>query len=394
METRNLYLFNPDHDLALANGDENFAPPSMAYTFGVDVGCLPMWYAKPGSTVFANLPDKKWLFKMQTLFPKLATISVESQPDRSSLESLYPWGWNVAVRKLFLAQGVVDKLLPDLNQLAELRQLSHRKTAIEALQFLHADSGLTAFLPPASKQLSANEAELFAKKYQRTVFKAPWSGSGRGHNWISGSLSENAKGWCRNIADKQGCVIGEQVYDKVRDFAMEFSCSDRQVSFVGYSLFETGETGGYKSNALMSDSAILKIITQFISEEFLIKIQIRLLQFIEKEIAVVYSGYLGVDMLIYKSDNGYLLHPCVEINLRMTMGMAARLFYDCFVHPDQTGHFYVDYYPSSDDLSNDHNQREQAIPLLIENGLVMHGYMSLSPVIENSHYRIRVEIDS
>jgi hypothetical protein len=392
MNNRCLYFFNPDHDLALANGDENFAPPIMAYTFGVDVGCFPMWYAEPGSTVLANLTDKKWLFKMQELFPQLSTILVESQPDFSSIESLCPWGWNVAVRKLFLAQGIADQLLPDLNQLAEIRRLSHRKTAIEALQFLHSDSDLTAFLPPTSKQLSANEAELFAKKYQRTVFKAPWSGSGRGHNWISGSLSENAKGWCRNIAEKQGCVIGEQMYDKVRDFAMEFRCSDGKVSFAGYSLFETGETGGYKSNALMSDSAILKIITQLIPNDLLLNVQKRLMQFIENEIAVVYSGYLGVDMLIYKSDNGYLLHPCVEINLRMTMGMAARLFYDRFVHPNKIGHFYVDYYPSSEELSNDHNQREQAIPLQIENGRITHGYMSLSPVIKNSHYRIRVEI--
>ena len=39
-----------------------------------------------------------------------------------------------------------------------------------------------------------------------------------------------------------------------------------------------------------------------------------------------YYGPFGIDMMIVESDNPacpYLLHPCVEINLRPTMGYAA-----------------------------------------------------------------------
>ena len=39
-----------------------------------------------------------------------------------------------------------------------------------------------------------------------------------------------------------------------------------------------------------------------------------------------YNGYLGpvgVDMFVYHDAEGYHLNPCVEINLRHTMGMVA-----------------------------------------------------------------------
>ena len=38
----------------------------------------------------------------------------------------------------------------------------------------------------------------------------------------------------------------------------------------------------------------------------------------------VYSGYLGVDMMVCRFPSGeveYRIHPCVEINLRMNMGV-------------------------------------------------------------------------
>ena len=37
-----------------------------------------------------------------------------------------------------------------------------------------------------------------------------------------------------------------------------------------------------------------------------------------------YCGYVGVDMFVYESDGGFRLAPCVEMNVRMTMGLLAR----------------------------------------------------------------------
>ncbi len=39
----------------------------------------------------------------------------------------------------------------------------------------------------------------------------------------------------------------------------------------------------------------------------------------------LYTGYAGVDMMICETAGGYRVQPCVEINMRMNMGVAAHL---------------------------------------------------------------------
>jgi hypothetical protein len=205
-------------------------------------------------------------------------------------------------------------------------------------------------------------------------------------------MTESKRGWCRNIAEKQGCVIGEEAYDKVQDFAMEFSCLDGKATFAGYSLFET-ERGIYRSNELSSDEDIFKRLTEkWVSAEDLLTVQHCLLSFLENEIAPFYTGLLGVDMFVFRRDGAFRLHPCVEINVRMTMGGVARIFYDRFVQPSATGRFFIDHYPSSGSLWQDHQQRRSLLPLQVVDGQIAHGYLSLSPVTQRSHYRVRVEI--
>ncbi|MDP4270981.1 MAG: hypothetical protein Q8909_12760, partial [Bacteroidota bacterium] len=78
---RSLYIFNPDHDLALANGDANFNPPVSARTFASDLAALPLWYASPDSFVWARLGDSGWLTRIQYSFPQLSDIYVGSNPN-------------------------------------------------------------------------------------------------------------------------------------------------------------------------------------------------------------------------------------------------------------------------------------------------------------------------
>jgi hypothetical protein len=391
MATQNLYLFNPDHDLALANGNENFVAPKLARTFGTDMACLPMWYAGPGSMVLANDQNTRWYEEMKLRFPQLETTSIVLLPDMRTVATICPWGWNEAVKKQLSNLDVDNALLPTTCQLTALRELSHRKTTIEVLQIMNNNKLLASQLPPLPQQLSVDEAQVFAKKHDHVVLKAPWSGSGKGLFWINRLFPENALGWCRNIAANQGSIMGEQVYEKIVDFAMEYRCSNGLASFAGYSLFETDGQGKYKSNYLLSDMNILEIITRNISPELLSAVKEQLQLFITHRIAPIYNGYLGIDMMVYKSGHGYRLHPCVEINLRMTMGMVARIFYDNFVKPGYKGRFYVDYYANPIELYNHHRQQEST--LQTTNGRIIKGYLSLAPITENTHYRIRAEID-
>ena len=57
-----------------------------------------------------------------------------------------------------------------------------------------------------------------------------------------------------------------------------------------------------------------------------------------------YCGFLGVDMMICLEDGRYLLHPCVEINLRMNMGVVSHTIFNRYVHCLSHGKYIVKYY--------------------------------------------------
>ena len=48
-------------------------------------------------------------------------------------------------------------------------------------------------------------------------------------------------------------------------------------------------------------------------------------------IPVIWGGYDGLP--VRQGERLSIVHPCVEINMRMNMGVVARLFYDRFVAP-------------------------------------------------------------
>ena len=391
---RTLYLFNPEHDLALANNDRNFNAPQQAKQLALDLDCLPLWYAPNGSIILTNSQKDHWRNAIQSLFPQIAQSEQTTTPDFSHISSLSPWGWDTVVHKQLTLLGTNANLLPTDAQLDTIRQLSHRSIAIKALQFLQANGSAFAELSQSAQELaSIDEVERFALTYPQAIFKAPWSGSGKGLCWSRDNMTDSRRGWCRNVIEKQGSVIGEPIYDKLQDFALEFECRDAQVSFAGYSLFET-EKGTYRSNFLLSNESVVQKLTEYgIRTEQLRSAQQQLQTFIASEIAPYHSGMLGIDMFIYNQNGQAKLHPCVEINLRMTMGCVARIFYDQFVAPDKAGHFYIDHNPTPKVLWADHLQRETDLPLKLKGERIEKGYISLTEINPSSHYRVRIEIE-
>ena len=133
--------------------------------------------------------------------------------------------------------------------------------SIKALDFIRSRQFTNAPLPQSAQKLTSIDAvENYAAKYARVIFKAPWSGSGKGLCWSRDKMTDSRRGWCRNVIEKQGSVIAEPIYDKIQDFALEFECHNGQVSFAGYSLFET-EKGTYRSNFLMNNDVIIQNLT-------------------------------------------------------------------------------------------------------------------------------------
>ena len=155
------------------------------------------------------------------------------------------------------------------------------------------------------------------------VLKAPWSSSGRGLRFVDMNhegISTHLKGWIKNVIDKQKYITAEPYYSKVCDFGMEFYAhKDGTIDYLGLSVFNT-TNGAYTGNVLADETQKEKILSRFVSTTCLKNIRDIIKNIMSSALKDVYTGPFGVDMMIL--NNGYI-HPCVELNLRQTMGHVA-----------------------------------------------------------------------
>ena len=172
------------------------------------------------------------------------------------------------------------------------------------------------------------------KTSRARIFKSPWSSSGRGvfvgsvdfNPNLNPNLDLNCKSSTlkrlQGFLSSQGGFVVDRFYeDKVLDFAMEFVVhKDHTVEFLGYSVFQTGESGAYGYNYVESQEELLRRIDV---DAALLH---RLIAYHKEHLAqTVYHGPVGIDML--KTADGSI-HPCLEINLRLNMGILALLLHE------------------------------------------------------------------
>lgn len=390
MTKKALYIFNPEHDLALASGETNYMAPASARRMASELALLPMWYAEEGSAVLApSAYNLGYVKKIQELLGLSVDLMTEPELAIEPNLDIRPWGWDVALRKRLSGLGMDEALLPSMEQLDGLREYSHRSKAVSLLPELQ----LNEYFCGESYYLKTQEEwKTFVEERECCLLKAPLSGSGKGLNWCKGIFTPFISGWCTRVAASQGGIIAEPIYNKVEDFAMEFySDGTGEVTFMGYSLFHTGKSGMYEGNRLFSNEAIWKQLSQYIPSKVLTDLENCLKYRLSALVGTVYKGYLGVDMMICRFPENekpvFRIHPCVEINLRMNMGVVARFLYDRYVRSDSTGRFVIDYHPSEGEALQEHERMSATYPLKIREGRVYSGYLPLVPVHRRSCYR-------
>lgn len=388
-----LYFFNPDADLALADNGTNYIAPASARRMARDLALLPVWYAGADSAVLASSAyNADFLQQMRRSFPLQAVLATEPElPDYAGAEIL-PWGWNPAVRSYLLKGGIRESRLPAPRLLAAYRRLSSR---LQAMMVTRRITGCYPRYTCGEHHLIDNMADCgrIVDAMHVCLLKTPWSGSGKGLNWCLHGFTEPVFRWCGRVLKEQGFLTAEPIYDKVEDFALEFY-SDGQggVRFAGYSLFSTNEHGAYAGNLLASDGQIETAVARYIPLDALMCIRASLCTELAAIYGNTYTGYLGVDMMICRREGKeeYAVHPCVEINMRMNMGVVARLFYENFVAPRSTGRFCIEYFSVNDALRARHRQDMQDYPLVVEKGRIISGYLPLVPVTARNFYRAYV----
>ena len=316
-----LLVFNPEHDLALAANLSNFTAPHAGRQLRADLGFIPaIWAAAYDYVHVENVEDAERRFLRLTRRPFGRFIAKE-QICKHQFSAVDVWGWDLAIRAFLLRWGIDAAIMPTATQIDDIRQLSHRRYAMQLLDCLQMPGII-------GSSCETNQIENIIDRLhsgEHLVVKAPWSSSGRGVRFMEDDVNIYDNGWLRNVIVKQGSVMVEPYYNKVKDFGMEFvSDGNGSVSYIGLSLFQTSN-GAYTGNILASEEEKENLISRYIPIDLLKTVQQKICAKMGSWLKDQYTGVFGIDMMVVRRDDGdgFLLHPCVEINLRRTMGHVA-----------------------------------------------------------------------
>ena len=324
-----LHIFNPDHDLALAANLPRFTAPHAGRQLRADLSFIPALWADEGDLVlvddidcardkFRHLCGQGEVGKVEFV-TRLQLEKIFA--DTFLVDSIHPWGWNLALRHELLRLGCPSIMLPADDTLARLRLLSSRQWAAEHLQE-HVD-----YVRSVEEMRRSVEAK------GKAVVKAPWSSSGRGVRFVDGQqLGEGDRlspleRWAANVMGQQGGLTVEPYYNKVRDFGMEFVMADGKMKYCGLSLFQTVKNA-YTGNLLATEQEKMEMLAAYrVGEADLALVRKLLVERLELHLRNVYAGPFGVDMMVCADERAedarLFVNPCVELNLRCTMGHVA-----------------------------------------------------------------------
>ncbi|MDE6351657.1 MAG: ATP-grasp domain-containing protein [Muribaculaceae bacterium] len=367
------FIFNPENDLALASGNKVYTPPRNALLLARCGALLPMWLAESGDTVIADKSGvENWIDNICVMFNLDVNVS-NTAPSQSKGE---PWGWSPAIVTKLTSAGINRSCLPDDITIERMRQISHRRTSIEINRQL---SLLGITTPPLAVEASTSDEIAKAVNHfgGHFVMKSPWSSTGRGvflsNTTNTETILKNAEG----IIRRQGSVIIEPLLDRKTDFAMLFYAVNGKVEYRGLSLFDTVGTA-YTGNLLLPESVLKQQVEQQLNEINLSSIANKLKTVLNDIIKNDYEGWLGVDMMV--QNNGQLA-PCIELNLRKTMGVVALILRDRFIAEGSTGRFMVE-----------HGIFEPLNSAKIENNRLVDGEIDLVPPAQG--FRIAMKVVS
>ncbi len=312
-----LHLFNPSQEIALADGSINFQPKAMVKLMESQLWDFPLFYADKGDYL---------------LTPDNSIVDLNGNRIDGPTTDLipFPWGWNKVVRRRFISCGISDKFMPTDYQIEQLRELASRKFCVQYIRNLlkHIDSHKYENRLVGYDMNFSSHNELNGLPDKSLIFKQLWSSSGRGNFVASIKDSSTAirlSGFIRN----QGGFVYDFFYTKILDFAMEFYVFlDGSVNFVGYSVFKTDNKGKYEGNFLIGQKDMENMILDKLQDPtLLLTVKNAHLSLLKASLAGKYTGFVGIDMMIVDNDGIMACHPCVEINLRMNMGVVAMKTY-------------------------------------------------------------------
>lgn len=357
-----VHFLNFSHDLALGRNVANYTPPPNVQQMERDLAPLA------------------------ELLP---------QTDLSYGEYAPVWGWNVSFVNRLRAAGYSH--LPTDAQLAEIRRLSSRLTAVEMLPAIRRclPQGLTVGRSCFVSENLASACQGWMPGVKRSILKAPYSGSGRGLRLVESSMlaapdtmSPNLKAWISRCLREQGGVVVEPYYNKVADFALEFVVTPSGVEYLGLSVFVTNGNNVYSFNYIAPQPYLWQKIEKLVPALDRRQLITAVGDELQARLAGHYLGPVGVDMMVVDDCHTLAVHPCVEVNVRRTMGELS-LHLLPLMADGAEGRFRLLFNKSNAALRREISAMSQ--PRYDERGGLVGGTRLLTPVADDTSYVAMLE---
>lgn len=391
--------------MAVANNQVSYMPPAHLRQFENDLATLPAYFAEGNDVVLireeiaASFTDQQ--SSLGFIMPSFVRFPDEIAQSTLPLKALCPWGWSPAVHKILKP---FEPLCHDqwfLNPMhpwkTNHRLLLSRETGYRLLAEIDA-SGDKCYdlveIPALPKKLSTlpeiENVIHFIKP--PALLKTPWSASGRGLFKIRDD-NEHAENnlWVRSKLKQQGFLFAESYLDKILDLSFHFRIDNEDVRYIGYNFFETDESGQFlgcytnmPTNAMVDESLLMDAIEQ--GSQILKK------ALVKSGLNHQYQGPVGVDALLFRNkQNQIKLHPCIEVNLRHSMGLL-NIHIRKYIHPTKQGKWQIsmmdqntwDEMGKINKIASDSN---------LEDGLIAKGIIGLTPAPQKKGFMAWMQME-
>ena len=260
---------------------------------------------------------------------------------------IIPWGWSPAAhfRMKELKKNTSEKFQHSrmYNWNLRHRELFERKTASRVLRKFLNKFGDESYCSQDAIPIEIREEReitAYLERFPNVVLKSPISSSGRGIQMIRNKLlSESKRQWANAVINQSGYLTAEPLHHKKLDFSFQFEMNaSGKIIRHGTVFFYTSPNGMYQGHHLNLNIASLigKNLTGLLD-----KTSEKLKTILENSLySDLYEGFLGIDGMVIEEKDELKIHPCVEINSRLTMGMLA-LKIEQMIHPEARGQFEV-----------------------------------------------------
>lgn len=349
-----VHYFNPGYEAAVEQGNFYYTAPRMVQSLRKDLQTLPIYYADKDEQVFiaTQLP-------MELMCGRFFT-------DASLVTELSPWGWAPDLKATF----------PNLElpySLDEMRRLGSRSLSLELWnRVYHHAPDLFRFAPPVEVFMGAHVEQ------GNWVLKEEFSSSGRGVEFITEEQDPNVI-IQRRIGKQRGRrLFLEPFYHIEEERGYEFwRTKEGSIKYLGCqrAITEHRRYGGSRLGPLPMDDqgyvdALLPALTQLPLG--------------------AYSGVIGVDTALYLNGGIVRFVPCLEVNVRPTMGYVAITLQRDWLFEGQRGTFLI--------LTKGDAQLQSLVttqPLYLSDNMegLSPGLYLLTPLLKDSYFVACLKVD-